>query len=109
MALRWCAAGMLEADHQFRRVNGHLRLPKLRAASEGVSRTTVLPLAAAPPGGARQPVSTEDTPRVRGASLNHHGGDLPAPQRLFSDGLSQDDLPETTEPANRSDALEGAR
>jgi len=22
MALRWCAAGMLEADHQFRRVNG---------------------------------------------------------------------------------------
>jgi len=31
MALRWCAAGMLEADHQFRRVNGHLHLPKLRA------------------------------------------------------------------------------
>jgi hypothetical protein len=25
---------MLEADHQFRRVNGHLRLPKLRAALE---------------------------------------------------------------------------
>jgi putative transposase len=34
MALRWCAAGMLEADHQFRRVNGHLHLPKLRAALE---------------------------------------------------------------------------
>ena len=32
MALRWCAAGMLEADHQFRRVNGHLDLPRLRAA-----------------------------------------------------------------------------
>jgi putative transposase len=32
MALRWCAAGMLEADHQFRRVNGHLHLPKLRTA-----------------------------------------------------------------------------
>src|SRR5213079_3648873 len=32
MALRWCAAGMLEAGHQFRRVNGHLYLPKLRAA-----------------------------------------------------------------------------
>ena len=31
MALRWCAAGMLEAGHQFRRVNGHLHLPKLRA------------------------------------------------------------------------------
>ena len=25
---------MLEADHQFRRVNGHLHLPKLRAALE---------------------------------------------------------------------------
>jgi len=32
MALRWCAAGMLEAGHQFRRVNGHMHLPKLRAA-----------------------------------------------------------------------------
>jgi putative transposase len=34
MALRWCAAGMLEAGHQFRRVNGHLHLPKPRAALE---------------------------------------------------------------------------
>ena len=34
MALRWCAAGMLEADHQFRRVNGRLHLPKLRATLE---------------------------------------------------------------------------
>ena len=32
MALRWCAAGMLEAGHQFRRVNGHMHLPKLRTA-----------------------------------------------------------------------------
>jgi transposase-like protein len=32
MALRWCAAGMVEAGHQFRRVHGHLHLPKLRAA-----------------------------------------------------------------------------
>jgi transposase-like protein len=32
MALRWCAAGMTEAGKQFRRVNGHLHLPKLRAA-----------------------------------------------------------------------------
>jgi len=32
MALRWCAAGMLEAKGQFRRVNGHLHLPALRAA-----------------------------------------------------------------------------
>jgi putative transposase len=34
MALRWRAAGMLEADHQFRRVNGRLHLPRLRAALE---------------------------------------------------------------------------
>src|SRR4029450_11115044 len=32
MALRWCAAGMLEAGHQFRRVNGHLHLANRRAA-----------------------------------------------------------------------------
>ncbi|HEX2301721.1 MAG TPA: IS256 family transposase [Pseudonocardiaceae bacterium] len=30
MALRWCAAGMLEAGKQFRRVNGHLHLRSLR-------------------------------------------------------------------------------
>jgi transposase-like protein len=34
MALRWCAAGMLEAGKQFRRVNGHLHLPALRTALE---------------------------------------------------------------------------
>jgi hypothetical protein len=34
MALRWCAAGMVEAGKQFRRVNGHLHLPSLRAALE---------------------------------------------------------------------------
>jgi hypothetical protein len=34
MALRWAAAGMLEAGKQFRRVNGHLHLPALRAALE---------------------------------------------------------------------------
>ncbi|HEY6278572.1 MAG TPA: IS256 family transposase [Streptosporangiaceae bacterium] len=43
MALRWCAAGMAEAGHQFRRVNGHLHLPKLRAALDAHFRnvTTV--------------------------------------------------------------------
>ena len=34
MAMRWCAAGMVEASKQFRRVNGHLHLPALRAALE---------------------------------------------------------------------------
>ena len=32
MALRWCAAGMIEARGQFRRVNGHLHLAALRTA-----------------------------------------------------------------------------
>jgi putative transposase len=32
MALRWCAAGLVEAGKQFRRVNGHLHLPTLRTA-----------------------------------------------------------------------------
>ena len=34
MAIRWCAAGMLEASEQFRRVNGHMHLPALRVALE---------------------------------------------------------------------------
>ena len=32
MALRWCAAGLVEAGKQIRRVNGHMHLPVLRAA-----------------------------------------------------------------------------
>jgi putative transposase len=34
MAMRWCAAGMVEASKQFRRVNGHMHLPALRASLE---------------------------------------------------------------------------
>ncbi len=34
MAMRWCAAGMVEASGQFRRVNGHLHLAALRTALE---------------------------------------------------------------------------
>jgi putative transposase len=44
MALRWCAAGMLEAGHQFRRVNGHLHLPKLRAALDAHFNKNVSPI-----------------------------------------------------------------
>ena len=43
MALRWAAAGMLEASKQFRRVNGHLHLPALRAALEAEIAKTVGP------------------------------------------------------------------
>jgi putative transposase len=41
MALRWCAAGMVEAGKQFRRVNGHLHLPALRTALEHEVAETV--------------------------------------------------------------------
>ena len=44
MALRWCAAGMVEAGKQFRRVNGHLHLPALRAALERESAEHVGPV-----------------------------------------------------------------
>lgn len=44
MALRWCAAGMLEAGKQFRRVNGHPQLPALREALvRHVAGETVVP------------------------------------------------------------------
>jgi len=43
MALRWCAAGMVEAGKQFRRVNGHLHLQTLRAALENETTETVRP------------------------------------------------------------------
>ena len=43
MALRWCAAGMIEARQQFRRVNGHLHLTTLRAALERETTETVRP------------------------------------------------------------------
>jgi putative transposase len=44
MALRWCAAGMVEAGQQFRRVNGHLHLPTLRIALEREVAKTVVPV-----------------------------------------------------------------
>ena len=43
MALRWCAAGMVEASKQFRRVNGHLHLQTLRDALERETTDTVRP------------------------------------------------------------------
>jgi transposase-like protein len=44
MALRWCAAGMVEAGKQFRRVNGHLHLPTLRVALERQTAESVVPV-----------------------------------------------------------------
>jgi putative transposase len=38
MALRWCAAGMVEAGKQFRRVNGHLHLRSLRDTLERLTQ-----------------------------------------------------------------------
>jgi putative transposase len=44
MALRWCAAGMVEAGKQFRRVNGHLHLPTLRTALQRECAEPVAPV-----------------------------------------------------------------
>ncbi len=41
--MRWCAAGMVEAGKQFRRVNGHLHLASLRAALEREAAETIGP------------------------------------------------------------------
>ena len=41
MVVRWCAAGMLEAKKQFRRVNGYLHLPALRAALDQHASTAI--------------------------------------------------------------------
>jgi hypothetical protein len=38
MALRWCAAGMVEAGKQFRRVNGHMHLRSLRDTLEKLTQ-----------------------------------------------------------------------
>ena len=43
MALRWCAAGMLEAKKQFRRVNGYLHLKALRAALDAHAAARITP------------------------------------------------------------------
>ncbi len=43
MVLRWCAAGMLEASKQFRRVNGFLHLPALRTALDAHVNGAVTP------------------------------------------------------------------
>ena len=43
MVLRWIAAGMGEARQQFRRVNGHLHLPTLRATLDQRIATAVTP------------------------------------------------------------------
>ena len=43
MALRWCAAGMIEAGKQFRRVNGFMHLPALREALDKHVYGTVTP------------------------------------------------------------------
>jgi putative transposase len=43
MVLRWIAAGMNEARKQFRRVNGYLYLPALRAALNQTIATDVTP------------------------------------------------------------------
>ena len=44
MALRWCAAGMVEAEKQFRKVNGFLHLPALSTALDDYVERGVTPI-----------------------------------------------------------------
>jgi len=44
MVLRWCAAGMVEASKQFRRVNGFMHLPALRKALDKTVAEAVTPI-----------------------------------------------------------------
>jgi len=44
MVLRWCAAGMVEASKQFRRVNGFMHLPALRKALDAHFADAVRPI-----------------------------------------------------------------
>ena len=44
MVLRWCAAGVVEAGKQLRRVNVQLHLPTLRAALERETAKSVVPV-----------------------------------------------------------------
>lgn len=44
MVLRWCAAGMVEASKQFRRVNGFMHLPALRKALDAHFSDAVTPI-----------------------------------------------------------------
>src|SRR5437660_7865606 len=44
MVLRWCAAGMVEASKQFRRVNGFMHLPDLRKALDSHFADAVTPI-----------------------------------------------------------------
>ncbi len=81
MALRWCAAGMLEAGKQFRRVNGHLHLSALRAALEREASETVGPLVK---------MSSETSPDTVGPPPKFHGPRdiLPQPQPTLSGTVS---------------------
>jgi len=67
MALRWCAAGMIEAGKQFRRVNGHLHLPILRTALEREFAESVGPIVmnASPRSNRLPPRSHAPTPRPK--------------------------------------------
>ncbi len=71
MALSWCAADMLEAGKQFRRVNGHLHLPALRDALEREVSETV------PPDMHSEPLSVAVLQVAEDEGCARDGGDAP--------------------------------
>jgi hypothetical protein len=81
MALRWCAAGMVEAGKQFRRVNGHLHLAQLPTALDADRRNRH---SAVQDGGSSQP----DAHRAATEALRNSG----QPRSLSLEGRGRRDL-----------------
>jgi putative transposase len=74
MALRWCAAGMVEAGKQFRRVNGHRHLRSCATRSSASPDLSVPPaILTLPPQPDDHRAATE-VPRVPGVRPATEGG-----------------------------------
>ena len=74
MALRWCAAGMVEAGKQFRRVNGHLHLRSLRDTLNKVTETVGATRKMRPSTPPENHRAATEVPRNRRARADRPGG-----------------------------------
>jgi hypothetical protein len=72
MVLRWCAAGMVEASKQSRRVNGFMYFPALRKALEAHVAAAVTPI----------DYNKEELPEIHGnaTEVPRDSGHPPAPK-----------------------------
>jgi putative transposase len=94
MALRWCAAGMVEAGKQFRRVNGHLHLRSLRDTLEKVTKTVG---ATAHDDAVNAPDDHEPPPKFHGTG-HPHGISKPSPRKPEPETQTPNPKPQTPNP-----------